>query len=66
MYALEESILALELKNVNVLLTGLQEQPEEMLKKIKVIPNLIDETNIFKNFDDCLTWLATKKQIDLS
>jgi SulP family sulfate permease len=57
LYALEESILTLEQKGIDVLLTGLQEQPEDMLRKINVIPDLIKDENIFKNFNDCVTWL---------
>ncbi len=57
LYALEESILSLEQKGVNVLFTGLQKQPEDMLRAVKVIPDLIIEKNIFNNFNDCITWL---------
>jgi SulP family sulfate permease len=37
-----------------VLLVGLTEQPSYMLKKSKVIPDLIPEENLFENFKDCL------------
>lgn len=57
LYALEESVLSLEQKGVDVLFTGLQKQPEDMLRAIKVIPDLTAEKNIFNNFNDCITWL---------
>ena len=64
LYALEESIHTLEQKKVNVLITGIQQQPEEMLRSIKVIPDLVEEEHLFKSFDNCLTWLATIKHLD--
>ncbi len=57
LYALEESVLTLERKGINVLLTGLQKQPEDMLRAIKVIPDLISEEDIFENFTQCADWL---------
>jgi SulP family sulfate permease len=60
LYALEESILSLEEKGIDVLLTGLQEQPEDMLRKINLIPDLIVDEHLFKTFDDCVTWLKHK------
>jgi SulP family sulfate permease len=60
LYALEESILSLEEKGIDVLLTGLQEQPEDMLRKINLIPDLIVDEHLFKTFNDCVTWLKQK------
>ena len=61
LYALEESILALEQKGVEVLFTGLQKQPEDMLRRIKLIPGLINENNLFKDLHDCIKWVASEK-----
>jgi SulP family sulfate permease len=61
LYALEESILSLEQKGIDVLLTGLQKQPKGMLQGIKLIPGLIQEKNIFKDFDDSIEWLSAQK-----
>jgi len=60
LYALEESILSLEEKGIEVLLTGLQEQPRDMLRKINLIPGLIVEEHLFKTFNECVTWLKLK------
>jgi sulfate permease, SulP family len=60
LYALEESILSLEEKGINVLMTGLQEQPKDRLRKINLIPDLIVEEHLFKTFNDCVTWLKHK------
>lgn len=62
LYALEEAVLSLERKEINVLLTGLQEQPKDMMKRIRLINGLIKEDEVFDNFDDCITWLVNNKQ----
>lgn len=63
-YALEESILDLERKGVNVLFTGLQKQPEDMMRSIKIIPDLIAEDHLFKTFNDSIEWLTTHVKHD--
>lgn len=57
LYAMEDVLVDLVGKGVNVLFVNLQEQPKYMLERIDVIPDLIPKENIFKNFDDCLTWI---------
>ena len=58
LYALEETILSLEQRGVDVLLTGLQEQPKLRLRKIQIIPDLVSENNIFKDFKSSLKYLS--------
>jgi len=53
-YALEESILELESKGLDVALAGLQKQPHDMLKTIALIPNLIPENQIFGSCKDAV------------
>ncbi len=57
LYAMEEIITALESKGVVVVMTGLRAQPLLMLERINLIPGLIPEQYIFKNFKQCLEWL---------
>ncbi len=57
LYALEDAILSLEQRSIQVLFTGLQAQPKNMLERIKLIPSLIPIDNIFKTFGDCIEWL---------
>jgi len=57
LYALEESVLTLEQRKIDVLFTGLQDQPKSRMKSIKLIPSLVSEENIFDNFQDCVDWL---------
>ena len=56
-FNLEEAILELRMKDVIVLMTGVQPQPLDMLKNIDIIPGLIPEEFLFKKFDDCEKWL---------
>jgi hypothetical protein len=55
---LEESILHLENKGIEVYLTGLQNTVEERLRIVGIIPEYIHEDEIFKNLDDCILYLA--------
>ncbi len=55
MYALEDAILELEARGINVVLTGLQSQPEDMLRNIKVIPELVEEEHLFDTFDKAIS-----------
>jgi len=51
MYAIEDAALELEKKGVTVLVTGMQKQVEDMLRNIKLIPELIKEDKIFNDFE---------------
>lgn len=62
---LEETILTLENKGIDVYLTGLQKDVEERLRKIGIIPNNIAEEEVFANFDDCMVFLAKKYECEV-
>ncbi len=57
LYALEDAILSLEQRNINVLLSGLQQQPEDKIRAIKIIPGLVSEIHIFKDANLAIKWL---------
>lgn len=57
LYALEEVIQELEKRNITVVMTGLQEQPLRMLRRINIVPGLIPEQHLFPTFEDCMKWL---------
>ncbi|HET9746028.1 MAG TPA: SulP family inorganic anion transporter, partial [Chitinophagaceae bacterium] len=65
LYALEEAILSLEQRNIQVMITGLQTQPEDRLRRIRIIPDLIPENNLFGTFKDAIKWLVDTKGKDL-
>ncbi len=58
LYTLEDAILTLRQRNVIVLLTGVQSQPNDMLRKIKIVPDLIPEECLCRGTDPCMKWLA--------
>lgn len=56
-YALENAILDLALRDVKVVLTGLQEQPKALLTSIDIIPDLVPEEQLFDNIDGSFEWV---------
>lgn len=59
MYAIEDAVMALQNKKVLVLLTGLQKQPEDMLRRISLVPEVIADQHIYSNFKDCIMALES-------
>jgi SulP family sulfate permease len=59
LYAIEDALLYLSGKNIQVAIVGLQTEPEDMLRRIDIIPGLIPEDLLFKDMSDCLKWLES-------
>ena len=57
LYAMEDMLLNLKQKNVEVLFVGLQAQPKLMMERIGIIPDFIPTEHIFDSFDDCMDWV---------
>ena len=57
LYALENAVLDLEQKGVQVLLTALQEQPKDKLISIDIVPDLISEDHIFNDINEAFDYL---------
>jgi SulP family sulfate permease len=57
LYAMEDAILDLSCRGVFVILTGLHSQPEDMLRSIDVIPDLVPDEQLFEEFSDSIKWL---------
>lgn len=64
LYALEEVMLDLKNHGVTVFISGLQEQPRDMLTKIGIIPSLVPENFLFKDLAECSGFLGKKKNLD--
>lgn len=60
LYAMESVIFELQKKSIPVLVVGLHRQPSEMLKTIKIIPNLINENQTFETIKECIDYLKKK------
>lgn len=54
--ALEDAILDLETRGIQVVLTGLQERPEARLRAINIVPDLIAERHLFPNIAAAADW----------
>ncbi len=59
LYSLEDTILKLSKENKRTVITGLQVQPEDMMRRIGLIPNLIPESDVFETFDEAKAELQT-------
>lgn len=57
LYALEDAIMRFTQEGKLVALTGLKEQPADMLRRIELIPGLVPEEQVFETFDECRAWL---------
>lgn len=57
LYAMEDIVSALVQKGKHVLLVGLQKQPEYMMERIDMIPDLIDNKLIFEDMPQCIDWV---------
>ena len=53
LYALEDAVLDLERRGIEVYFTGVKGQPYDMLKALKVVPDLIGVGHIFDNIEEC-------------
>lgn len=63
LYALENAVLDLEQRGIQVLLTAVQEQPKDKLVSIDIVPDLISESHIFDDINESFDYL--KQQFKL-
>ncbi|HIC32381.1 MAG TPA: SulP family inorganic anion transporter, partial [Flavobacteriaceae bacterium] len=59
LYALENAVLDLEKRGIQVLLTAVQEQPKDKLASIDIVPDLISEEHIFDSIEGAYEYLRT-------
>jgi SulP family sulfate permease len=59
-YALENAVLDLTLKGIKVLITGLKEQPRDLLTGIDIIPDLVPESQVFPDIEDSFDWVSNQ------
>ncbi|WP_299382706.1 SulP family inorganic anion transporter [uncultured Lacinutrix sp.] len=57
LYAMEDMLLDLKKKDIEVLFVGLLKQPRYMMERIGIIPDFIPNEHIFKDFKTCLKWV---------
>ncbi|MCC9168937.1 SulP family inorganic anion transporter [Pontibacter harenae] len=54
LYSLQETLLTMNERGIKVILTGLLKQPEHMLRKGGIIPQLIPDNNVCPTFPDAV------------
>lgn len=52
LYALEDAILDVEARGIEVLFTGVQAQPSDQLRSIDIVPDLVAEEQLFSNIQE--------------
>ncbi len=57
LYAMEDMLQELKKNDVEVLFTGLLQQPRYMMERIDIIPDFIPNEHIFDTFNDCIEWV---------
>ncbi|WP_048330848.1 SulP family inorganic anion transporter [Bizionia psychrotolerans] len=57
LYAMEDVLQELNKNNITVLFVGLLKQPEYMMERIDIIPDLIPKDHIFSTFKECMVWI---------
>lgn len=57
LYAMEDMLMELKARNVDVLFVDLLKQPRYMMERIDIIPDFVPEEHIFKSFNECLSWI---------
>jgi sulfate permease, SulP family len=65
LYALQETLLTMKERDIKVVFTGLMEQPEQMLRRGGIIPQIIPEKSVCPTFEeavDCIVDQLKKEQ----
>ncbi|MFL0353271.1 SulP family inorganic anion transporter [Xanthomarina sp. GH4-25] len=57
LYAMEDVLHGLNKNKITVLFVGLLKQPEYMMERIDIIPDLIPKEHIFNTFKECTQWI---------
>lgn len=54
LYAMEEAIISLRQKGIEVYFYSIQTQPKDMFEKIKMIPNLVPKEHLYNDFQSLI------------
>jgi SulP family sulfate permease len=63
LYVMEDVLLDLKSKNIDVVFVNVLDQPRYMMERIDIIPDFISEESIFNDFNDCMSWIKEKATI---
>jgi len=62
LFAMEDALIDMRNKNITPVFVGLKEQPDFLLRRIGIIPDLVSEELTFKDFNSCAGWI--KENVD--
>ncbi len=57
LYAIEDTLLELEKRNIHPLIVDVQNQPLYLMQSIDIVPDLIPTEHLFDNFKACTDWI---------
>ncbi|OAV43190.1 SulP family inorganic anion transporter [Lewinella sp. 4G2] len=60
LYAMEDAILDLQKRGVAVVFVGMNEQVRSMMERINLVPGLVSDQYIFRDFKNCRKWLSER------
>lgn len=60
LFALEDVLMDLKQKNIEILFVGIQKQPKYLMRTIGIIGKLIPEEHVFENFEICKKFVKEK------
>jgi len=61
LFTLEDVLMDLIDKEIEILIVGIQSQPKYLMKTIGIIGKMIPEENIFEQFTDCKSFVISKE-----
>ncbi len=64
MYTLVEAVTRLKDRGINVVLSEVREENLELLRGIKMIPDLVDEDHVFSSVEGSIMWLNEPGHLD--
>ena len=59
LYTLEDVLFDLKKLGITVLFVAVLPQPQYMMERVGIIPELIPEEHIFETFEECLKWIKS-------
>ena len=59
LYAMEDVLVDLRQRDIEILFVGILKQPQYMMERIDIIPDLVPKEQIFNTFKECLDWVKT-------
>jgi SulP family sulfate permease len=60
-YAFDETVRLLKERGTTVLITGLQEQPGELLRRLRIVPLRVPEEHTFATFDETIAFVQQQR-----